>query len=308
MITYVDLMNDLSRCGIGKGDAVFVQSAMRPIGTVEGGAKTVVKAILDTIGKDGTLIAPSFCFAHEKSDCPIIDLENDPSEMGIISETVRKLAGARRSIAYRHSVSAVGKYADEITNVDPSLSVFDIRSSFGKMLGYDVKVLLLGVTYLNSTSHHFAEYLLQVPDRMVVRVPAKLKNPDGILSDITVTDYRPKPNANGEYYSYAHDFDRSGYELEKAGKVTVSHIGNAVSRMYRMRDLIHYFIDNYSVEYNMFAEGKDGKTHLPDGEEVSMEYIDGAGRPDLAVWSCVDAEKIFKRDGKLTPVKIPSLS
>lgn len=305
VITYRELLSDFINAGIESGDAVFIQSAMRPIGYVEGGAETVVKALLDTVGSEGTIIAPAFCFAHEKYENPLIDLENDPSEMGQISEAVRKLPGAKRSIAYRHSLSAVGKFADDIIDVDHELSVFDIRSSFGKMLGHNVKVLLLGVTYLNSTSHHFAEYLLQVPDRDVAEVPVRLKNPDGSIKQIMTRDYRPKPNANGEYYSYPHDFDRAGYELEKAGLVKISNVGNAVTRMYRMRDLIHYFIDNYSVEYNLFAEGPDGKTKLPDGEEVSMEYLDGAGRADLAVWSCVDAAKIFKRDGKLTPVTVP---
>ena len=306
MFKYDDILNDFKTVGIEKGDTVFIQSALRPAGNIEGGAPTIVKALLETVGKDGTVVAPAFCFAHEKDECPIIDNDNDPSEMGIISETIRRHPGAKRSIAYRHSVCAVGKYAEEITDVDPSLSVFDIRSSFGKMLGYDTKVLLFGVTYLNSTSHHFAEYLLQVPDRMTVNVPAKLKMPDGTLRDIITCDYRPKPNDSGEYYSYPHDFDRSGLELEKAGKVCISHVGNAVTRVYGMRDLIHYFIDNYSVEYNLFAEDKNGKTKLPDGEEVSMTYFDGAGREDLAVWSCVDASKIFKRGGVLTPVTLPS--
>ena len=103
---------------------------MTPIGFVEGGAETVARALLEAVGEEGTLVAPAFCFAHEIEEIPVIDPASDRSEMGKISEAIRTLPGARRSTAYRHSLSAVGKHAELITSVDPYYSVFDIDSSF----------------------------------------------------------------------------------------------------------------------------------------------------------------------------------
>ena len=45
---------------------------------------------------------------------------------------------------------------------------------------------------------------------------------------------------------------------EKAGLVRASHIGKAVTCLFRMRDLIHYFGDNYPVANNLFAEDVTG--------------------------------------------------
>ena len=181
--------------------------------------------------------------------------------------------------------------------MDPSLSVFDIESSFGRMLALDTKVMLLGVTWLNSTTHHFSEYLLQVKDRHTVERKALLRQKDGSLVPITLTDYQPKPTETGEYYSYPHDFNRAGRMLEEQGKVVIKPVGNALARVHRMRDLVHFFLDNYSLMYNMFAV--DGTTHsrtqLPDGRIVTKQYLDGAGRDDLAEWSCVNEADIFRR-------------
>lgn len=304
-IACMDIIEQLRLLGIAPGDTLFVHSAMRPMGYVEGGAQSVVRALLDAVGSEGTLIMPSFCFRHEREDPPVIDLKTDVSEMGRISERLRTWEGARQSVAYRHSVCAVGRYADEITRVDPALSVFDMRSSFGKMLGYDAKVLLLGVTYVNSTAHHFAEYILKVPDREAVYIPALLRDADGELKRITVCDYRPKSNPNNEYYAYPHDFNRIGLELEKRGLVKIGRVGNAIARLYSMRELIHYCLDHYAVEYNLFAEGPGGMTRLPVGIEVTMPYLDGAGRRDIAVWSCVRTEDIYRVNGELTPVRVP---
>lgn len=81
-----------------------------------------------------SLVVPNFTFKHEAEKDPIIDPARDLSEMGVITEAVRKLLRARRSIAYRHSVAAMGPKASMVTEVDPELCVFDLRSSFGKML------------------------------------------------------------------------------------------------------------------------------------------------------------------------------
>lgn len=296
-LTYAEILQQLKAAGVCEGDTLLVHSALTPIGYVEGGAPTVAQALLDAVGPEGTLVAPTFCFVHEIEQPPIIDPRNDKSEMGAISEAIRKLPNAKRSIAFRHSFCAIGKHAETITNVDPYYSVFDMDSSFGKLLGLNAKVLLLGVPWDNSTSHHFAEYLLQVKDRHTLEKEAYLRNEDGSLTPIVLTDYQPRPSATGEYYSFVHDFNRTGRMLEQAGKVKIGAVGNAVTRLHAMRDLIELFINNYSVSYNMFAVDNitNTPTVLPDGVIVTKEYLDGANRPSTAFWSCVSADAIFKK-------------
>lgn len=63
MVTRNDLMRDLVSLGLPEGGTVMVHSSLRSIGTVEGGADTVVEALLQCLGPEGTLVVPTFTFA-----------------------------------------------------------------------------------------------------------------------------------------------------------------------------------------------------------------------------------------------------
>src|ERR1700722_686043 len=130
----------LRQTGLKAGDVVLVHSAMRTMGRVENGAGAVVEALLETVGPSGTVVAPTFTFKHEVESDPVIDPVKDPSEMGAISEAVRRHPDASRSSAFRHSFAAVGRRSRVITEVDPRVSPFDLRSSFGVMLALNTQV------------------------------------------------------------------------------------------------------------------------------------------------------------------------
>ena len=304
VVTKKDLVSGFSVSGVEKGDVVLVHSAMRTLGQVEGGGMAVAEALREVLGETGTLVSPTFCFSHEAQNPPIIDPENDKSEMGAISEGIRLLPGAKRSLAYRHSFAACGKEAEFLTSVDPGLSPFDMDSTFGRLLGLDAKIMLLGVTYHNATAYHFAEYLLQVKDRHVFDVKTMVKNPDGSLTETVMKDYQPKPNESGKYYAYVHDYNRVGLILEEQGLVTVTRVGNAICRVFRLRDLIHYFLDHYTTEFNLFAEVDGKPTVLPDGVVLKQDYLDGAGRPSEADWIVADPAEMYRVGGKLTGIHI----
>ncbi len=295
-LQFSEIVDGFRKAGVQAGDTVLIHSALRPFGRVEGGAAAVARALYSALGEaNGTLVAPAFCFAHEIKDNPIIDPENDASEMGAISEAVRRMEGALRSLAYRHSFSALGRHAHTVTGVDPFLPVFDLRSTFGKLLALDAKVILAGVTYINSTTHHFGEYLLQVPERHTLVRRVRLRRPDGSLQQMEMTDYQPRPTQSGDYYEVPHDFNKLGLWLEQAGKVRISAIGNAVIRTFKMRDLVDLILWSYPLDQRIFFEDA-APVVLPDGAIAQRDYIDGAGRDDTAVLSCLKPEEIFFRE------------
>lgn len=294
-VNYDDALKGFRAVGVQPGDTVLLQSAMRPFGFVEGAGKTIGEALYEALGRgEGTLVAPAFCFIHETQEHPVIDSANDKSEMGAISEAIRHFPGALRSVAYRHSFSAVGKHAEMITNVDPAVCVFDLRSAFGKMLALDTKIVLAGVTYVNSTSHHFGQYLAQVPDRYTIERQVMLKNADGTLEERMMMDYQPRPTTTGDYYEFPYDFNKLGLWLEQAGKVRISTIGNAVIRSFRMRDLIDLVITRYPVDQWIFFQDEQ-PAELPFGRNATREYVDEAGREDFAIWAVVDPDEICDR-------------
>ena len=53
------LAEDFRRMGIKEGDALMVHSSLKSIGWVEGGADTVIDAILSVIGEEGVLFVPT---------------------------------------------------------------------------------------------------------------------------------------------------------------------------------------------------------------------------------------------------------
>jgi len=55
-ITVNRLKNDLIRCGLALGDIVMLHASIKAIGELVGGPDIVIKAIMDIIGKAGTLM------------------------------------------------------------------------------------------------------------------------------------------------------------------------------------------------------------------------------------------------------------
>ena len=308
----------LRRVGLREGQVALVHSALRTFGPVEGGAETIVDALLGVLGPTGTLVVPTFRFAPEADlaagRIPIIDPATDPSEMGAITEAARRRPDARRSTAFRHHFAAIGRRAELLASVDPGLHPFHFQSSFGSMLALDAQVLLLGVTYMNSTSHHFAEWVCQVPYRHEVRRQVRLRRPDGADVATEMGDWQPKPSSDGSYYgSRSTDFNNLGRMLEATDDVGVAPVGNAIVRRWSMRDLISLAEREADRDYNVFrtAEGETSHiTGLSDGAYVfSHDVLDGAGRPETHLWNVVDPERMVGwrpdwRVRELTPERL----
>ena len=58
--TEPELVAQLKQLGITPGGILLVHSSLRPLGKVEGGAETVVNALLEALGPEGTLLMPGF--------------------------------------------------------------------------------------------------------------------------------------------------------------------------------------------------------------------------------------------------------
>lgn len=297
MVGPAELVDGFAGVGLRPGRVVLVHSALRTLGPVDGGAETVVYALLESLGPRGTLVVPAFTFVHEAELAPVtIHPAADRSEMGAISEAVRRRADARRSVAYRHSVAAIGRRAELLASVDHRLSPFDLRSTFGVLLALDAQVLLLGVTYAASTGHHLAERLCEVPYRVTVTRRVRLREPDGGLVETTMEDDQPIRGPEGGYADGRRsDFNRLGAMLEERGAVGVGVIGNAIARRFALRDLVALAEAEFERDPEVFrtAAGQAGPTGLRDGVLVrSHEVRDGAGRLQRHLWSILDPTAI----------------
>lgn len=153
-----DIEIGLRRLGLRTGDLVFVHSSLSSFGCVEGGAETVVEAILAVIGPGGTLGVPTFNY---EPGC--FDPVETPSVVGAITEAVRLRPDAVRSLHPTHSVAAIGKRAREFVAGHESVHYIGEGSPLHKLYLWDGKVLLLGVDHRTTSIIHLAEHLARVP-------------------------------------------------------------------------------------------------------------------------------------------------
>ena len=62
--TREDLAKDLRALGLGNGDVLHAKVSLRALGRTVGGAGTLLDAMLDVIGPEGTLVSDSFILSH----------------------------------------------------------------------------------------------------------------------------------------------------------------------------------------------------------------------------------------------------
>lgn len=158
-ITKESIKHDLRRLGLGEADSLFVHSSMKSMGFVCGGPQAVIDAFLELLGVSGTLMVPTFTFTNFQ---PFFDPENTPSEMGIITETLRQREDSIRSMHPRHSVSAIGQGAAELVQGHLSAGSLGVGSPLDKLSKRGGYILLSWVLDKTSIRSFIWPSLLQI--------------------------------------------------------------------------------------------------------------------------------------------------
>jgi aminoglycoside 3-N-acetyltransferase len=172
------LFCDLVKLGLKINDIVLVHSSLSSIGWVCGEETAVAEALLQAVGKDGTVCMP----AHSGENSDPAEWENPPvpkewndiiynsmpafrpavtptRSIGRIAEFFRKYPNTLRSDHPQVSFCANGRYAKEITEKHVLTPQFGMDSPLGRLYELNAKVLLLGVGYGSCTCFHMGEAL-----------------------------------------------------------------------------------------------------------------------------------------------------
>jgi NAD(P)-dependent dehydrogenase (short-subunit alcohol dehydrogenase family)/aminoglycoside N3'-acetyltransferase len=139
MINQTDLESGLRKSGLEKGDVVLLHSSFKSFGDVEGGPQTVVNAFLSVLGKEGTLIVPTFNFDFSSTGKPW-NVKTTPSHMGVISEFVRKNDQSNRILHPIYSFSIIGNLANELGSLRYKSS-YGADSLFAKLRELNGKIM-----------------------------------------------------------------------------------------------------------------------------------------------------------------------
>lgn len=230
-VTKEAIKQGVEAVGVAAGDTVFVHSSLSAFGHVDGGADTVIDALLEVLGDTGTLVMPTFTWSRfHDADAAVFDVVNTPSETGRITEVFRHRDGVKRGIHLCHSVAAVGPNTEAV--LGDGKSSFGRGSTFDALYELDSWNLFLGVDFRACTALHVAEELMNVPYR-------KHRSYDG--STVVLPDGSVIPSESTEFLrikGYWNDFQKMGAIFNDAGIVRQTTVGEAELSNARIRQII----------------------------------------------------------------------
>ena len=202
-VTRSQLAADLRRLGVREGGVLMVHTRMSALGWVAGAAETVVHALLDALGPDGTLMAYASWEEHvyhatdwpaERREAylaepPVFDLAISEAdrENGRVPERIRTWPGAHRSFHPEASVVAIGARAAWLTADHPQDEGYGAASPFARLGEAGGQVLMLGAPLETLTILHHAEGIADVPDKLTVTFRVLVAE-DGVVSEREYTD------------------------------------------------------------------------------------------------------------------------
>lgn len=250
VITKKELADALRELGIRSGQTLMVHTSLGKIGYVCGGAQTVIEALIEAVGPEGTLMMPTQSWknldpedgvhpeAEEKDwqtirDCwPAYDKRITPTNtMGAVAEMFRSWPGTIRSDHPARSVAAWGKHAEYLTADHDLSNIFGEGSPIGKLYELDGLVLLIGVGYDKNTSLHLADVRAEYPGK------------HSCIEHSAVTEAGRRVWKTYEtLFVDGEDFREIGDAYEKKHAVRHGMIGNAQLRLMRQRELVDFAV------------------------------------------------------------------
>jgi len=194
-VTRTSLAADLAALGLAAGDAVMVHAAVSKVGRLLDGPDTIIAALSDAVGPEGTVLAYADWEARYED---LVDLDGrvppewrehilpfDPlrsraiRDNGVLPEFLRTTPGALRSGNPGASLVALGAKAEWLTADHPLDYGYGEGSPLAKLVETGGKVLMLGAPLDTLTLLHHAEHLADIPGKRIRRIEVPLATPTG---------------------------------------------------------------------------------------------------------------------------------
>jgi len=247
--TVDSIYTGLKALGIAEGDVLLVHSSLSSFGMVYGAQEAVVRALLSSVGSNGTIVMPAFTW---ENDDPV-NFENPPIPeewhqlfrekalpfnkdttpvfvrgLGIIAEYFRTYPGTFRSDHPYVSFTANGKLAKQIVTNHVLTPSQGMDSPLGKLYDFGAKILLLGVDYGSCTAFHLSEVLAQKCSKVSAR---HLLVENGKRVWKTIEDYEYEGN---------YEFIDIGSAFEQNANVTIKRIGQATCKLFDLKTAVDF--------------------------------------------------------------------
>ncbi len=180
------LVRDLQALGLEPGMDLIVHSSLSRIGWVRGGPETVIDALLEVIGPEGTLMMPSFNHRAARVYNPL----TTPTLNGAIPDAFWRRPEAVRSSHPTHALAAIGPKAEAWLRNHLEVGVWAAESPIGRLVHQGGWVLGLGVDHTSSTAYHIGEISMHAPCLDQFGAAAKIVGPDGAVREVRSLAWR----------------------------------------------------------------------------------------------------------------------
>lgn len=209
-----DLVDDLRALGVEAGDVVMVHASLRAVGLVDGDAAGVLAALERAVGPDGTLLmtlgaADDWAWVndHAEADRPglltdaeAFDAATTPADpdVGVLAEVFRTTPGTVVSDHPEGRFGARGRTAVALTEDVPWDDYYGPGSPLDRLVCHGGKVLRLGADRGTVTLTHYAEAVVDWPDKTRVRRLRRVAGRDDLVWVDTLDDSHGIAGWDGE--------------------------------------------------------------------------------------------------------------
>lgn len=224
MLGLNQLTSELKSLGLQTGDVLHIHSAMRTLGPIEKGFDGVIQVFQEIVGKEGLVSMPTHSWDIVQKKQPIFHINYTPSNLGAFPNAILKGipagSGFQRSLHPTHSVVAWGDRKEifletEMTTPCPS------NGSYGKLIKWKGKVVLLGVNLTKCTFFHCLEEIAGCGDIW------SLEKTPHTLHVFDSSDKRTSVNFRCHHDCISESFYKVETELLKEGILTQGFAGPA---------------------------------------------------------------------------------
>jgi aminoglycoside 3-N-acetyltransferase len=249
--TITSLKRDFEALGVKPGAIIIMHTSLSKIGWVVGGLVSVIRAIMQTITPEGTLVMPTFTGANSepskwknppvpeswweiiRKEMPAFEPHITPTRgIGKIVESFRNWPGVLRSNHPMSSFAAWGKNTKFIIENHELIDDLGEGSPISRLYELDGQILLIGVTHENNTSIHLAEYRSDFPGK---------KNT--LTGSAIMVNNQQKWVEWEELELNSDDFAQLGKDFESKINYKPGKIGMAESRLVSVRAIVDFGVE-----------------------------------------------------------------
>ena len=207
----------LKKCGLKKSDTIVLHAdagvAAQIITSEKNKLNYLINLLLKYVGNRGNIIVPTFTYSACKNNS---FEKNDQSEVGLFSETFRKLKKVKRTDHPIFSFAIFGKKFGYFNKADIK-TCFGKNSIFGLFHKLNVKIVCLGCDIDRITFTHYVEEFYKVYYRYNKIFNIYLKNKKKTIS---TNYYVRKSNIKNNI-----DLKRLNKYLVKKKRIKISNFG-----------------------------------------------------------------------------------